>query len=127
MMTLLNSKPEIFGTGPVLPVHDIRAAVDFYCNSLAFDLDFVMGDPPTHGSVTRCRVGIQFTSAPTTFDPATYPGYNYFFVDNIDALHSEYMMKNVRMTRDIESQDHGMREFEVVDCNGYRLRFGQYL
>ena len=127
MMTSLKSNPEIFGTGPVLPVHDIRAAVDFYCNLLGFSLDFVMGDPPTHGSVTRCRVGIQFTKAPASFDPVTYPGYNYLFVDNIDALHSEYEMKNVRMTRKIESHDHGMREFGIVDNSGFRLRFGQYL
>ena len=126
-MTLLKIKPKIFGTGLVLPVHDINAAVDFYCDTLGFDHDFVMGDPPTHGSVTRCRVGIQFTNAPAGFDPAGYPGYTYFFVDNIDKLHAEYRKKNVRVTRDLESHDHGMREFEIADCDGFRLRFGQYL
>ena len=126
-MAILQAKPEIFGTGPVLPVHDIRAAVEFYCNSLGFELDFVMGDPPTHGSVTRCRVGIQFTNAPASFDPGSYPGYNYFFVDNIDALHSEYIAKHVPITRPLTTHDHGMREFEILDCEGFRLRFGQYL
>jgi catechol 2,3-dioxygenase-like lactoylglutathione lyase family enzyme len=119
--------PEIFGTGPVLPVHDIRAAVEFYCNTLGFELDFVADDPPTHGSVTRCRVGIQFTNAPANFDPGSYPGYNYFFVDNINDLHAEYVAKGDRITRSLMSHDHGMREFEIQDCNGFRLRFGQYL
>ena len=126
-MSLLKSKPELIGTGPVYPVRDIQATVDFYCRVLGFDLDFVMGDPPCHGSVTRCRVGIQFTNAPVEFDPATYPGYNYFFVENIDALFSEYKHKNVRFLRELENHAHGMREFEIVDCNGFRLRFGQYL
>ena len=125
-MAVVTTKPEIFGTGPVLPVHDIQAAADYYCKELGFELDFVMGTPPTHGSVTRCRVGIQFTKAPAGFDPASYPGYNYFFVDNIDALYDEYGKKDVKVTRPLESHDHGMREFEVVDCNGFRLRFGQY-
>ena len=89
-MPLLKTNPELFGTGPVFPVHDIQAAVAFYCDVLGFDLDFVMGTPPVHGSVTRCRVGIQFTIAPDDFDPAKYPGYNYVFVNNIDALHAEY-------------------------------------
>ena len=35
--------------------------------------------------------------------------------------------KDVRITRDLESHDHAMREFEIADCNGFRLRFGQYL
>ena len=120
------TKPDIFGIGPVLPVHDIQASADYYCRELGFDLNFVMGTPPTHGSVTRCRVGIQFTNAPASFDPASYPGYNYFFVDNIDALYNEYCKKDVKVTRALANHDHGMREFEVVDCNGFRLRFGQY-
>ena len=32
----------------------------------------VMGDPPTHGSVTRCRVGIQFTTAPAGYDARSH-------------------------------------------------------
>jgi catechol 2,3-dioxygenase-like lactoylglutathione lyase family enzyme len=108
-------------------VHDIHAAVDFYCNTLGFEPDFVMGDPPTHGSVTRCRVGIQFTTAPASFDPGSYPGYNYFFVDRIDDLHAEYAAKDLQITRSLSNHDHGMREFEIQDCQGFRLRFGQYL
>ena len=123
----LKKKPELFGAGPVLAVPDISATVDYYCDVLGFDRDFVMGDPPSHGSVTRCRVGIQFTSAPSGFQPSDYPGWNYFFLDGIDGLYSEYREKGVVFTREIESHGHGMREFEVRDCNGYRLRFGQYL
>jgi catechol 2,3-dioxygenase-like lactoylglutathione lyase family enzyme len=126
-MTVRDKKSEIFGTGPVLPVHDIRAAVDYYCDTLGFSLDFVMGDPPSHGSVARDCVGIQFTNAPASFEPRSYPGYNYFFVDNIDDLHSEFIAKSVPITRAIMTHDHGMREFEILDCNGFRLRFGQYI
>ncbi len=45
-MTLNKTKPEFFGTGPVIPVHDVQATVDFYCEVLGFDLDFVMGTHP---------------------------------------------------------------------------------
>jgi uncharacterized glyoxalase superfamily protein PhnB len=108
-------------------VHEIIGAVDFYCNKLGFDLDFVMGDPPTLGSVTCPRVGLQFTNAPADFEPASYPGYTDLFVDRIDNLYAEYMKNEVRVSRPLESHDHGMREFEIVDCNGFRRRFGQYL
>ncbi len=50
-MTLMKAKPELFGTGPVIPVHDVQATVDFYCDVLGFELDFC------HGDSTRSRFG----------------------------------------------------------------------
>ncbi len=53
---------QLFGTNPVLPVPDVRAAVAYYCDRLGFTFDALTDDdPPTHGSVTRDRVGMQFT------------------------------------------------------------------
>lgn len=124
---LVAKEPELFGTGPVLPAIDVRSTAAFYVDKLGFKLDFLMDEPPTHGSVTRCRVGIQFTLAPAGYDPRTYPGWTYLFVHNVDALYAEYMGKGVIVTLSLESRGHGMREFEIEDLNGYRLRFGQYL
>lgn len=77
-MAELKTKPngELFGAGPVLPVRDIEAAVDFYCGTLGFTRDVLWGDPPTHGSVTRGRVGIQFTQAPAGYQASVYPGWS---------------------------------------------------
>ena len=44
---------QLFGVGPVLPVHDIDATAKWFCDVLGFTLDFVMDG---HGSVTRCSV-----------------------------------------------------------------------
>jgi ParB-like chromosome segregation protein Spo0J len=30
-------------------------------------------------------------------------------------------------TQPLGTREHGMREFEILDLNGFRLRFGQYL
>ena len=125
--TITRTKPELFGTGPVLPVSDIAATANYYCAVLGFELDFVMGEPPSHGSVTRGRVGIQFTNAPSDFSPRAYPGWFYFFVDDVDALYAEYCENGVGVEQELKSHEHGMREFEIVDCNGFRLRFGQYI
>lgn len=53
--------PTLFGAGPVLPVSDLEKTASYYRDVLGFKLDFLMGDPPTHGSVTRCSVGVQFS------------------------------------------------------------------
>lgn len=127
-MTPLKSKHyQFIGVGPVIPVPDVEAAVGFYCEQLGFKLDFVMGDPPDHGSVTCGKVGIQFTLADVPFVASDYPGWFYVFVENIDALAAQYARHGVVVSRALQSHEHGMREFEILDLNGYRLRFGQYL
>lgn len=117
----------LFGVGPVLPVKDVRAAVAYFQQVLGFTDGDVWGDPPSHGSVSRDRVGIQFTQAPDDFAPEAYPGWTYIFTEDVDTLCAEYRDKGVEITREPESHDHGMREFEIREANGYRLRFGQYL
>lgn len=119
-------RPNLVGVGPILPVPDVAAAAKFYCEKLGFELDFIMGEPADHGSVVRCSVGIQFTLAEDVARGA-YPGWFYFFVENIDALAAEYAGRGVTFAKPLKDHDHGMREFEVEDLNGYRLRFGQYL
>ncbi len=119
-------KAELFGAGPVLPVPDVRAAVEYYQQILGFSIDFVE-EPPEHGSVTRGRVGIQFTHVSDSQMPHDYPGWTYIFVTNIDALYEEYQGKGAAFTRGLESHAHGMREFELKDLNGHRIRFGQYM
>lgn len=118
---------QFFGVGPVIPVPDVEAAVAYYCQQLGFKRDFVMGEPPSHGSVTRGRVGIQFTLATPPFNGSDYPGWFYFFIEDIDALATEYAGRGLGFTRPLETRAHGMREFELSDLNGYRLRFGQHV
>ena len=118
---------QFIGIGPVLPVSDVQATVDYYCRQLGFVLDFVMGEPPDHGSVTRGKVGIQFAPCADPQVALFYPGYFYLFVENIDVLAAEYRDRGIAFSQALQTQDHGMREFEVVDLNGFRLRYGAYV
>jgi catechol 2,3-dioxygenase-like lactoylglutathione lyase family enzyme len=118
---------QFIGIGPVIPVPDVEAAVAYYCDQLGFDRDFVIGEPPDHGSVTRGRVGIQFTLPEKPFQPDIYPGWFYLFVDDIDNIAASYEQRGLEFTQPLGTRDHGMREFEIKDLNGYCLRFGQYL
>ena len=40
---------------------------------------------------------------------------------------AEFKSKGVKITRDLCDQFYGCRDFDVEDCNGYRLCFGQSL
>lgn len=49
----------------------------------------------------------------------------YLWIDNVEALYQEFIDKGVKITRTICYQPYSNRDFEVEDCNGYRLCFGQ--
>jgi len=117
---------QFIGVGPVIPVPDIPEAVRYYCEQLGFEKDFIMGEPPSHGSITRDRVGVQFTQVRGEFRSTDYPGWFYFFVENADDLAKEYETRGIAFSQPLGTRGHGMREFEIHDLNGYRLRFGQY-
>jgi hypothetical protein len=51
----------------------------------------------------------------------------YIWIDNADALVAEFRSRGVKIVRDVCDQDYGCRDFDVEDCNGYRLCFGQDL
>ncbi len=127
MSIFRSKKGQLIGVGPVIPVPDVEATVTWYCEQLGFERDFVMGEPPDHGSVTRGRVGIQFTLPRDHFTAQDYPGWFYLFVENIDSLAADYEKRGLSFTQPLGTREHGMREFEIIDVNGFRLRFGQYV
>ena len=51
----------------------------------------------------------------------------YIWVDNADALNAEFKSKGVKIALISVIQPYGCRDFDVEDCNGYRLCFGHDL
>lgn len=119
-------RANLFGVSPVLPVPDVAAAVDYYADRLGFKREPLWGDPPTHGSVNRGRVGIQFTRASRDHVAGSFPGAVYLFVDDAEAYAQELLANGVVPEEPVEEKPYGMIEFAVRDLNGYRLVVGQY-
>ncbi|MCB8945031.1 MAG: GNAT family N-acetyltransferase [Ardenticatenaceae bacterium] len=117
-----------FNVQPVLLVHDVRETADFYQQKLGFGLDFLYGDPPVHGSVSRGQwsgalVNIQLSQVPPEREIVP-SAYLYIHVGtNIDELCAEYRAKGVTIADEPMTYPWGMREFAVRDLNGHLLRF----
>ena len=60
-----------------------------------------------------------------TVDPEGSAWDAYIWIDDADALYHEFKSKGVKIVREICDQDYGCRDFDVEDCNGYRLCFGE--
>lgn len=122
-------RPLFDSVEPVVLVPDVAATAKWYCRRLGFELGFFSGDPPTHGGVSRGlwtpnRASIQFSRA----DPGVEirpSGWIYFHTGaGIEKLYDEYQANGVEITQPLGVKPWGVREFEVLDLNGYTLRFG---
>ena len=126
-----NTSPpdHFYGLQPILAVPDVKATVEYYRDKLGFTLDFLYGDPPTHGAVSRGEwttecVRIQLTQASDSTANGSSGALSIFMGPDIDELCERYRANGVPIEREPATQPWGMREFAIRDCNGYLLRFG---
>lgn len=120
---------------PYFIVADVVATSNYYRDKLGFHYDRLWGDPPAFCMVKRHGIVIMLSQFETagasrpnhTVDPERGAWDAYVWVDEVDALHDEFTAKGVTIARAICDQPYGCRDFDVEDCNGYRLCFGQDL
>ncbi len=120
---------------PYFIVDDVVATANYYRDRLGFRYERFWGDPPTFCMVKRSGIVIMLSQLPRTgvmrpnriADPEGEAWDAYIWVENADALHAEFRSKGVKITRDVCDQPYGCRDFDVEDCNGYRLCFGHDL
>ncbi len=118
---------------PYFIVDDVVATANFYRDKLGFRYERFWGDPPGFCMVHRSGVIIMLSQVagaggarPNRMaDPGGEAWDAYVWVDNAGALCAEFKSKGVKIARDICDQPYGCRDFDVEDCNGYRLCFGQ--
>ncbi len=123
---------KFYRTEPVLFVHDVQETAVFYRDKLGFHIDFLYGDPPQHGGVSRT----DWSGAGAVLQLAQVPpereiipsGYLYIFVSHdIDDLFAAYQAAGVTIRSEPESYPWGLREFTIADNNGHLLRFGTHV
>ncbi|HEX7794685.1 MAG TPA: VOC family protein [Vicinamibacterales bacterium] len=120
---------------PYFIVDDVVATANYYRDTLGFAYDRLWGEPPAFCMVHRRGVTIMLSQVdeqgrmnPNRLaDPEEGAWDAYIWVDDSDALYAEFKSKGVKIARDICDQHYGCRDFDVLDCNGYRLCFGKAL
>jgi hypothetical protein len=128
-----NPGPARWSIAPYLIVDDVVATANYYRDKLAFHYERFWGDPPCFCMVIRNGIVIMLGQLEVTgvarpnrrVDPEGEAWDANIWIENADGLNAEFKSKGVRITRDICNQPYGCRDFDVEDCNGYRLCFGQ--
>jgi|SRR3954467_9148593 predicted enzyme related to lactoylglutathione lyase len=124
-------QPERWRVAPYFLVDDVVATANFYRDKLGFQYERFWGEPPCFCMVWRRGVIIMLSQVegvsmrPNSKAGSDEPVWDaYVWIDDADALHEEFKAKGVRIARPICDQEYGCRDFDIEDCNGYRLCFG---
>jgi uncharacterized glyoxalase superfamily protein PhnB len=125
-----------WGIAPYFVVDDVLATANFYRDKLGFSYQRLWGEPPCFTIVQRSGAHLmlrqlespgQMHPNANPANPEDYTWDAYLWIDNADALYAEFQQKGINIVRPICDQEYGCRDFDIRDCNGYRLCFGQDL
>jgi catechol 2,3-dioxygenase-like lactoylglutathione lyase family enzyme len=132
----LSRKP--WQASPVLGVRNVRQSAEYYRDVLGFDLDPDDGvfqpsaDEPggVYGIVKRPGVWIHFQIRRGEIPVRQRQAFErdvYVYVDDLDVLHADLKRRGAVIALGPHVAPYGIREIGVVDLNGYRLTFGEFI
>jgi catechol 2,3-dioxygenase-like lactoylglutathione lyase family enzyme len=112
---------------PLLHVSNSAAAEDFYCNRLGFRREFAhradaAKPDPCYMGVSRDGVWLHISSFS---GDGISGGVANLIVDDVDALHAEFIAKGVQIAVGPVDQTWGTREMYVKDADANSIRFIQ--
>ena len=118
---------EKWGIAPYFIVEDVVTSATYYRDKLGFQYNRFWGEPPAFCMVHRGGVIIMLSQNLETEMKPNAGGHwdAYLWIENADQLYEELKANGVEIARAICDQEYGCRDFDVLDCNGYRLCFGQ--
>jgi uncharacterized glyoxalase superfamily protein PhnB len=113
---------------PMIWTNELKGTVDFYSQVLGFEIDEYREDWNwAHLHRDQAAIMIVRRQVDDYYDgQPKYTGSFYHYVDEIDELWNEVKEK-ARIAYPIANLPHYMREFAVLDNNGYLLQFGRDL
>ncbi|HEU5058102.1 MAG TPA: glyoxalase superfamily protein [Kofleriaceae bacterium] len=111
---------EISCPRPIFTVDDLAASTRYYRDALGFKIDWVYGEPPDFGSVSRGD-GVLFLCQRCQGQPGAW---TMMFARDVDQLHDDFVERGARVKMPPTDMPWGLREMNVADLDGNILRFG---
>ena len=121
------------GAAPFFLVKDVVKAAEYYHAKLGFDKVSVWGEPPCFAIVTLGKANIMLSQTEQPL-PIT-PNYGkdgsswdaYVWITDTDAHYASCQAAGAKIVRELEDAPYGLREFDVMDADGYVVCFGAEL
>jgi Glyoxalase/Bleomycin resistance protein/Dioxygenase superfamily len=127
-MAALKELPMMQSVAAVFPVASVPDTVAWYSRTLGFTADPTPDATPSFAMLHRDGVEIMVRQDPGALHKRAHAGrwnaYIRLSVGEIEPLHTEIKDK-ARVLRAPEKTTYNNTEFEIEDCNGYVLCFGE--
>ena len=122
--------PTLSGAIPILFVRNVSASAAFYEATLGFHVDFLHGQPPFYGSVSRdrARLHLRFVHQPNFTELVAREASLILAsiqVTNVKALFEEYESRGVEFAQRLVRHPWGGLDFHVRDPDGNVVSFVQ--
>ena len=125
------SRPILTSTAAQLFVADIQASCDFYTHKLGFVVDFIYGDPPHYGQVSRdhARLALRVVGEPVFAgdirerEHLLSASLTVGTKDEIKQLFVAYQAAGVQFHQTLKNETWGARTFIVADPDGNLILF----
>ena len=120
--------PRLARAVPVIFVANVQASAEFFRDTLGFSIDFLHGQPPFYGAVSRdgACVHLKFVHEPV-FAIGTHDRDGlimaFIEVENVKALYASYVAAGVTLEQKLKKQAWGGRDFIVRDLDGNAICF----
>ncbi len=113
---------------PMLWTNDLQQSIAFYKNFLGFTVD-ELNEEWGWCHLHKDEVNIMFSLPNAHSAYSGQPGFTgsfYFYTEDVDGIW-ESLKTKVTISYAIDNFPHKMREFAILDNNGYMLQFGREL
>lgn len=105
---------------PILNVSSMQESLAYYVEKLGFRIAWQWGDPVGFACVARDGVELYMCEG-AQGNGAVWLSV---FVNDVDALHEEYLQSGVHIVQPPTNFPWGVREMNIEDPDGHRLRMG---
>lgn len=125
------SQPILTSVAAHLYVRDLKASTDFFTTKLGFAIDFIYGDPPFYGQVSRDQAHLALRSMDESFfaedirerEELLSASITLATADEIRQLFAAYQAANVPLAQSLRNEPWGAKTFIVKDPDGNLILF----
>jgi uncharacterized glyoxalase superfamily protein PhnB len=116
---------------PIFFVGDVPRGAAFFRDMLGFQVDFLHGDPPFYGSVSRGEACLHLRLVHQTWFAERSASEESLIlatieVSDVKALHAEFEARGVAFAQPLRRQAWGGTDFQVRDPDGNAFSFVTY-
>ena len=107
---------------PIFSVGDLSKSIEFYTETLGFQLDFIYGEPQFYAGLFKDSIELHLVSK-NLRQPAG-SGNLSILTDEVDDLHQKLIEAKVQIIVPPDDRDYGLRDFSCKYLDGNIILFG---